>query len=61
MSKDLSQIKWDSLDFLVKTRKEGKRIIILLWNLCDEIMEQLAYAKDWGAKFVVTVPKMFVY
>jgi SAM-dependent methyltransferase len=31
-------------------------ILILPWNLKDEIVEQLAYARDWGAQFVVPIP-----
>jgi SAM-dependent methyltransferase len=33
-------------------------IIIFPWNLKDEISNQLAYCKDWGAKFVVFIPKV---
>jgi SAM-dependent methyltransferase len=36
-------------------------ILILPWNLKDEIMEQLAYAREWGAKFVVPIPEVKVY
>ncbi|MDX6504305.1 MAG: hypothetical protein QOE29_1430 [Gaiellaceae bacterium] len=28
------------------------------WNLKDEIVEQLAYARDWGAQFFVAVPRL---
>jgi SAM-dependent methyltransferase len=31
-------------------------ILILPWNLKDEIIAQLAYAKEWGAKFIVPIP-----
>jgi hypothetical protein len=31
-------------------------ILILPWNLVDEIVEQLAYAREWGAKFIVPIP-----
>jgi SAM-dependent methyltransferase len=31
-------------------------ILILPWNLKDEIMSQLAYARTWGAKFIVPIP-----
>lgn len=31
-------------------------ILILPWNLRDEIVEQLAYARAWGAKFIVPIP-----
>jgi hypothetical protein len=35
-------------------------IWILPWNLKDEIVEQLSYARDWGATFVVAVPELAV-
>jgi SAM-dependent methyltransferase len=31
-------------------------ILILPWNLRAEIVAQLAYARDWGAKFIVPIP-----
>ncbi|HKQ71642.1 MAG TPA: class I SAM-dependent methyltransferase [Polyangiaceae bacterium] len=31
-------------------------IFILPWNLKDEIMAQLAHAREWGAKFIVPIP-----
>jgi SAM-dependent methyltransferase len=31
-------------------------ILILPWNLKDEIVAQLAYAREWGAKFIVSIP-----
>ena len=30
------------------------------WNLRDEIVAQLAYARDWGARFVVAIPELEV-
>ncbi len=33
-------------------------IIILPWNIFDEITEQLTYAKQWGAKFVCAIPEI---
>jgi len=36
-------------------------IVILPWNLKDEIMEQLQYIRDWGGSFVVPIPKVTVY
>ena len=35
-------------------------ILILPWNLKDEIMEQLAHARQWGAQFVVPIPEVKV-
>ncbi len=31
-------------------------VVILPWNLREEIMQQLAYVKEWGGKFVTAVP-----
>jgi 2-polyprenyl-3-methyl-5-hydroxy-6-metoxy-1,4-benzoquinol methylase len=36
-------------------------VVILPWNLKDEIMEQLGYIREWGGKFVVPIPKVAVY
>lgn len=33
-------------------------ILILPWNLKDEIMRQHDYVKDWGGKFVVPIPEV---
>jgi SAM-dependent methyltransferase len=35
-------------------------IVILPWNLREEIVHQLAYAREWGAKFVVPIPRLEV-
>lgn len=35
-----------------------ERILILPWNLRQEIAGQLAHARDWGAKFVTAVPQV---
>jgi SAM-dependent methyltransferase len=36
-------------------------VLILPWNFKDEIMQQMAYVKEWGAKFVVPIPEMTIY
>ncbi len=36
-------------------------VVILPWNLKDEIMEQLQYIREWDARFVVPIPKLAVY
>jgi len=33
-------------------------ILILPWNIKDEIVKQLDYVKGWGGKFVVPIPKL---
>jgi hypothetical protein len=36
-------------------------LLILPWNLKDEIIGQTAYIRDWGGKFVVPIPEVKVY
>jgi hypothetical protein len=33
-------------------------ILILPWNLKDEIINQLAYVREWGGKFIIAVPEL---
>src|SRR5215813_10476459 len=35
-------------------------VLILPWNLKDEITDQLAYIRAWGGKFVVPVPEVSI-
>ncbi len=35
-------------------------VVILPWNLKDEIMEQLQFIREWGGRFVVPIPKVMV-
>lgn len=35
-------------------------ILILPWNLKNEIVSQMSHVRDWGAKFIVPVPEAFV-
>jgi SAM-dependent methyltransferase len=36
-------------------------IVILPWNLKDEIMQQLQFIREWGGRFVVPIPEVAVY
>ncbi len=36
-------------------------ILILPWNLKNEISEQMSYAREWGAKFVIPIPEVQVF
>jgi 2-polyprenyl-3-methyl-5-hydroxy-6-metoxy-1,4-benzoquinol methylase len=36
-------------------------LLILPWNLKQEIMQQNAFIRDWGGKFVVPIPEVKVY
>jgi SAM-dependent methyltransferase len=35
-------------------------LLILPWNLKEEIMEQMAFIREWGAQFVIPVPQPVV-
>jgi SAM-dependent methyltransferase len=47
---DESRLKQDQPDY----------IVILPWNLREEITAHLAYTRTWGARFVTTVPELEV-
>jgi len=36
-------------------------LFILVWNLKDEIMQQMADIREWGGKFVVPIPEVRVF
>lgn len=36
-------------------------LLILPWNLREEIMAQMAHIREWGGKFVVPIPETKVY
>jgi SAM-dependent methyltransferase len=36
-------------------------VIILPWNIKDEIMDQLSYIRKWGGKFVTAVPELKIH
>jgi hypothetical protein len=36
-------------------------LLILAWNLKDEIMEQMWFIREWGGRFVVPLPDVTVY
>jgi SAM-dependent methyltransferase len=48
-----------SPDQIRKTRPDY--LLILPWNLKDEIIQQNAYIRDWGGQFVVPIPQLTVY
>lgn len=39
-------------------QQQPDHLIILPWNLKDEIMDQLFYIKRWGGQFVVAIPQL---
>jgi C-methyltransferase C-terminal domain/Putative zinc binding domain/Methyltransferase domain len=36
-------------------------VLVLPWNLKNEIREQLSYIREWGGKFVVPIPEVEVF
>ena len=36
-------------------------VVILPWNLKDEIIEQLHFIREWNGKFVVPIPELTIY
>jgi len=46
-------------DHIKETRPDY--VLILPWNLKDEIMKQNGYIREWGGQFVVPIPAVKVY
>jgi len=46
-------------DRIAQTRPDY--VLILPWNLKDEIVQQLAYIRQWGGRFVVPIPEVAVF
>lgn len=36
-------------------------LLILPWNIREEIMQQMSHIREWGGKFVVPIPEVKVY
>ena len=53
-----SHIAIEEPDKIKKTKPDY--VLILPWNIKDEIMEQMAFIRQWGGKFVIPIPKIEV-
>jgi hypothetical protein len=42
----------------VLRERRPDRVLILPWNLSEEIREQLAYVEEWGGRLVVPIPRL---
>jgi hypothetical protein len=42
-------------DRLRQTRPDY--VLILPWNLREEILNQIGYIREWGGRFVIPIPK----
>lgn len=47
-----------SPDLIMQTRPDY--VLILPWNLKTEIMEQHSYIREWGGRFVISIPALQV-
>lgn len=36
-------------------------LLILPWNIKDEVMTQMSYIRNWGGKFIVPIPELKIY
>jgi hypothetical protein len=36
-------------------------VVILPWNLKNEISDQLSYIREWGGQFIVAIPKLEIF
>jgi hypothetical protein len=43
-------------DEIKKTKPDY--LLIIPWNLKNEIMEQMKYIQEWGGKFVIPIPEV---
>ena len=53
-----THIPIDHPDKIQETRPDY--LLILPWNLKDEIMNQMRYLRDWGGQFVIPIPEVKV-
>ena len=51
-----SHIPVVNLEYLIENKPD--LVLILPWNIKDEIMNQLAFIKEWGGKFVISIPNL---
>ena len=54
-----THIPIDHPNKILETRPDY--IWILPWNLQEEIIQQLDYAREWRARFVVSIPEVAIY
>ncbi len=45
-------------DEIQKTKPDY--VVIIPWNLKEEIMEQMKYIRDWGGKFMIPIPEVSI-
>ena len=35
-------------------------VLILPWNIADEVMKQNTFIREWGGKFVTSIPELVI-
>ncbi len=54
-----SHIPVESPDKIKKTKPDY--VLILPWNIKEEIMEQMSFIRDWGGEFVTAIPQLEIH
>jgi hypothetical protein len=45
-------------DKIAETRPDY--VLVMIWNLVDEVTQQLSYIREWGGQFIVPIPSVKV-
>ena len=54
-----SHIPIESPDRIRETKPDY--VLVLPWNLREEIMSQMSWVREWGGQFVIPIPEVTVY
>jgi 2-polyprenyl-3-methyl-5-hydroxy-6-metoxy-1,4-benzoquinol methylase len=54
-----SHIPIESPDRVVQTKPDY--LLILPWNIRDEIVEQMKHIREWGGQFVIAIPRVQIF
>jgi hypothetical protein len=54
-----SHIHIKSPDMIKKSKPDY--VLILPWNIKDEIMQQMSFIREWGGKFIVPIPEVKIF
>lgn len=53
-----SRLEIKSVDEVARVRPDY--LLILPWNIKEEVMEQMAFIREWGGRFIVPIPEVQV-
>ncbi len=54
-----TRLRIEAPERVVETRPDY--LLLLPWNLKDEIIEQMAHVREWGCRFVTPIPRVAVH